>query len=249
MSHCTRLKTFLSLGVGGILVACSLGSIPKTVLSQGTVAQTSDGLIQTAPESDQESANVISKPSPLAAPKTSGPESSSPESSGPAATEAERQKNLAEMVKLGDQHYVDGDYKAAIVSYTEALASYNQNAYVYYNRANAYRKLGKNVEAIQDYSRSIQLNSSYMFAYLYRGTLLNEVGEYQKAVEDFSAGLKLVAQEPRLHLGRADAYRGLKDKAAAIADYESAIELSKKQDKNRLVTLIQKKLQDVKRQN
>lgn len=260
-----KLHSYWKLGLGTILtgmLCCVSGpamsqktmsqkAIFQKAVSQKAIAQTFEPF-----SSKDDSADRLRWPNASPATLSPAPHSTPPTETAPSTapttdsspSEAERQKTVTQMIKAGDREYVQGNYEAAIALYTEALGSFNQNAYAYYNRANAYRKLKKSSEAIKDYSLAIRLNPSYMFAYLYRGTLLSESGDYQKAIADFSKGLTLSDQEPRLYVGRADAHRELKDTEAAIADYEAAIKLSKKLEKDRFAAVIQRKLQDVKRQ-
>ncbi len=72
-------------------------------------------------------------------------------------------------MRQGDDAYAEGNYKVAIERYTQALAGYQLNDYVYYNRGNAYRKLKDYKLAIADYNQAIQLSPQNTFAYLYRG--------------------------------------------------------------------------------
>lgn len=63
----------------------------------------------------------------------------------------------AEYYRIGMDAYQDGDYETAVTELTRAAAYDESNVDAYFNLANAYRKLGKNMEAIQVYEKVIEL--------------------------------------------------------------------------------------------
>jgi len=71
---------------------------------------------------------------------------------------------------IGNQHYNDGDYEAAIDEYNEALklvefdALFTAGAVYLINRGNAYMKIGDRQNALWDYVAAHQLYN-YVFAY------------------------------------------------------------------------------------
>ena len=53
------------------------------------------------------------------------------------------------------------------------------------NRAAAYRKLNKNVEALHDCNKAIEYNLNYAKAYLRRAEIKKDMGEYDEAIYDY----------------------------------------------------------------
>lgn len=146
------------------------------------------------------------------------------------STNAAKQ-SVSAYVRQGDDAYAEGNYKAAIERYTQALAGYQLNDYVYYNRANAYRKLKDYKLAIADYTQAIQLNSQNTFAYLYRGMAYQASGQPEAAIADYTTLIKINAQDPMAYLRRAESYLALNQRNTAVADFETAADLYKKQGK------------------
>ncbi|HEY9828365.1 MAG TPA: tetratricopeptide repeat protein [Stenomitos sp.] len=140
-------------------------------------------------------------------------------------------QSVSAYVRQGDNAYAEGNYKAAIERYSQALAAYQLNDYVYYNRGNAYRKLKDYKLAIADYNQAIQLNSQNTFAYLYRGMSYQASGQPEAAIADYTTLIKLNAQEPMAYIRRAEAYLALNQRDTAVADFETAADLYKKQRK------------------
>ncbi len=139
----------------------------------------------------------------------------------------------AEVIRQGDRHFGRGEYEAAIAAYTEVLRLNPASAYAYYNRANAYRRLGQCEAALPDYGRSLQINPQQSFALLYRGECLHAIGQYRAAVENYTMLLQLRANDPAVYQKRADAYLALANRGAAIADYQKAAEGFKAQGKRK----------------
>lgn len=158
-----------------------------------------------------------------------------PEVTSPAATPTNPAPtagtSVTKLVQEGDRLYAQASYKEAIAVYTKALEQFNLNAYAYYNRANAYRKLEDWDAALLDYSRSLQINPDNAFAYLYRGQTFAKLEKYPEAIADFTQGIEVNKQEPMLYVGRAEAHAKTPDLEAAREDFQTAIDLLKKQGK------------------
>lgn len=164
-----------------------------------------------------------------------------------AIKEEAQSTSVATYIKQGNDAYVEADYDRAVEAYSQALELYNQNAYAYYNRGNAYRKLKNEEAALQDYTLAVRLNPDNYYAYYYRGMILAKAKNYQQALADFSTALDLNDQTPFIYVKRAETYRQLDNKDAAKDDYEAAIKLYKKQGKDLKAEMLQRKLGGVRR--
>ncbi|MDO8446257.1 MAG: tetratricopeptide repeat protein [Deltaproteobacteria bacterium] len=71
-----------------------------------------------------------------------------------------------------------------INSYSEIIKSNPADAYPYYKRANAYKKLGLHEQALSDFEMAINLKPDYADALYNRGNLLRELEQFEKAIND-----------------------------------------------------------------
>jgi Flp pilus assembly protein TadD len=202
---CLWLGTVASVGLGGA----------------PALAQSQDLQSQTTPSAESTGGASTLAPTP----EVTSP-AATPTDSTPAAG-----TSVTKLVQEGDRLYAQASYKEAIAVYTQALAQFDLNAYAYYNRANAYRKLEDWDAALLDYSRSLQINPDNAFAYLYRGQILAKQENYTEAIADFTRGIEVNKQEPMLYVGRAEAHAKTPDLDAAREDFQTAIDLLKKQGK------------------
>ena len=159
----------------------------------------------------------------------------------------EQRATVAKLIKQGNDAYVAANYEAAVTAYSQALELFKQNAYAYYNRGNAYRKLKNQEAAFEDYTTALTLNPKNHYAHYYRGLLLADSGEYDNAIRDLSTALELNSQNPVFFEKRGDVYKKLKDKKAANRDYDKAIELYGKQGKDRNAELLRRRTGRVRR--
>lgn len=95
----------------------------------------------------------------------------------------------------------------------------------YLSRGVAYRKLGNNTAAIDDYSRAIELDPQYSAAYLNRGVAKSRLADYKGALEDYSKAIKFQPNYLAAYLNRANLKIQKKDYKGAIDDLNKAIEI------------------------
>nr|XP_060633534.1 RNA polymerase II-associated protein 3 [Anolis sagrei ordinatus] len=101
-----------------------------------------------------------------------------------------KQKAVAEK-DLGNGYFKEGKYEAAIECYTRGMAADGANALLPANRAMAYLKIQKYIEAEEDCTKAVLLDSSYSKAYARRGTARTALGKLQEALQDFETVLNL----------------------------------------------------------
>ncbi len=66
------------------------------------------------------------------------------------------------------------------------------------NRAAAYRKLNKNVDALHDCNKAIELNENYTKAYIRRAEIKKDMGEYDEAMYDYEKVRQLDPSTPNI---------------------------------------------------
>ena len=82
-------------------------------------------------------------------------------------------------------------HQAAILDYNQAIALSANNSKAYYNRALAYNRLGKSLQAVEDYNKAIQFNSNFADAYHNRGVTRFKLEEREKAIADLRKAAEL----------------------------------------------------------
>lgn len=122
------------------------------------------------------------------------------------------------------------DSQAAISSYTQAIQLNPQVVAPYYQRANAYYKIGNYKAAVKDYTEVINKNAgrsgSGDVAYWNRARAYEKLGEKQKAISDLTEYIRdsgsSAGAGAETYIYRANLYRDLGDKNNAIQDYKVA---------------------------
>ena len=122
--------------------------------------------------------------------------------------------------------YDQGNYKAAILAYNQAIQINPNYSYAYNNRGNARYQLKDYQKAIADFNRAIELNPNLAMAYNNRGNARDDLGDKQQAIADYDRAIKLNPNFALAYNNRGLARYDLGDKQEAIADYSRAIELN-----------------------
>ena len=65
-------------------------------------------------------------------------------------------------VKAGFEAEEEGELEAAVVEYTGAIRLKPDDPGAYYNRGNAYRRLGQQQRAVEDYDEAIRLEPRFL---------------------------------------------------------------------------------------
>jgi Flp pilus assembly protein TadD len=123
----------------------------------------------------------------------------------------------------GQEQMKSKDYRAAIQSFTEAIALRPNYAPAYYSLGVAQQNLESNEAAIQNYSAAIRLAPEMAHAYAERGVCLVRLRRDADAFNDFQRALWL---KPKLAIalnGRGGVYFRRKQYRQALADYDAAI--------------------------
>jgi len=112
--------------------------------------------------------------------------------------------NLTAETSEGDRYYTCGDYKQAIVSYTQLIDKNSHEkdtkidqldkeklALVYNNRGHAKYMLVDFYAARDDYDEAIKLDPKLSVAYYNRATINYRMGDFAPALDDFMMSCKL----------------------------------------------------------
>src|SRR5690606_22759696 len=85
---------------------------------------------------------------------------------------------------LGDIHFLNNQFKEAIVRYDQAIVADGSDAIIWNNRGKAKLNLEDFKGAITDFDKAIQIKSDYTRAYLNRGTARFRMEQYAATIED-----------------------------------------------------------------
>jgi len=127
---------------------------------------------------------------------------------------------------LGVDKEEKGDYKGAIVAYTEAIKIDPNNAVAYNYRGTLRSDLGEKQGAIQDYNQAIKINPNYSEAYNNRGNAKSALGDKQGAIQDYNQAIQIDPNSDLAYYNRGNAKDDLGEKQGAIQDYNQAIQIN-----------------------
>lgn len=96
-------------------------------------------------------------------------------------------------------------------------------SWAFYNRANAYSKLGEHQKAIDDYSQAIDLDPSDASSFYNRGNSYSDLEQHLKAIEDFTAAIRIEPDFAHAYGNRARERADLDQYDAALKDYDLAL--------------------------
>lgn len=128
----------------------------------------------------------------------------------------------------GTLHYTQGDQRAALSDYSNAIDLAPDYASAYYGRANLRAETGDVKEALTDYTQALQLSPNYTLAYYYRGGIYAERGELDKAIVDYDRALQHNPTLSVVYNNRGTVRYRLGDLKGAIADYDLALQKNPK---------------------
>ncbi|KAG4067702.1 hypothetical protein HA402_005474 [Bradysia odoriphaga] len=110
-------------------------------------------------------------------------------------------------VAISYDNYADSI--VAINIYTEAISIDESNYELYSDRSDAYLKVCKYEEALQDANKSIELNPIWVKGYLLKGSALSFMQKYREALSAYKEGLKQDPKNAALLQGLAEAKQSL----------------------------------------
>ncbi|WP_414623260.1 tetratricopeptide repeat protein [Calothrix sp. CCY 0018] len=139
----------------------------------------------------------------------------------------------ADFINMGlFQLECEKDSQAAISSYTQAIKLNPEVEATYYERGNAYYKIGNYKAAVKDYTEAINKDMGRGWsdrAYWNRARAYEKLGEKQKAISDLTQVISKSQNYAEAYIRRANMYRDLGNKENAIQDYKAADKILQQQ--------------------
>lgn len=136
------------------------------------------------------------------------------------------QKTSDEIVLIGNEQYANGDMRAAITSYSQALNKDPSNLTALFNRGVAYVQLHDYSLSIEDFTRVLKDKPDYILALHARGTALRKMGQYDRAMADHDLAIGSAPNSADLLHNRALTLRKLGRVDGAVEDLGRAILLN-----------------------
>ncbi len=134
----------------------------------------------------------------------------------------------AQAVEDGRTCLAQGNYRGAVVSYTEALVFNPGNPEYLNNKGVALSALNDNLSALKEFDAAIKaMNNDALPEYYYnRGNIFRKLGEHNEAVADYSRAIKKEKGKSEYYNNRGISYFNLKDYKRALDDFEQAVLLN-----------------------
>ncbi|KAL4230582.1 Suppressor of G2 allele of SKP1 [Mactra antiquata] len=101
----------------------------------------------------------------------------------------------SELFGQANDEFINENYEKAAKLYTDAIELERNRDDTFCNRAQAYIKLNRFKEAVEDANEALVLNPNNAKAFLRKGMALFYLEEYQPAKDAFSEGLKIDAED------------------------------------------------------
>jgi tetratricopeptide (TPR) repeat protein/S1-C subfamily serine protease len=135
-------------------------------------------------------------------------------------------KSTRDFVVAGMVESEQGDYKAAIDSFTEAISRDGKSAEAHYRRGISKYKKGDRQGAVADYDETLKLDANHTNSYYNRASIrFFDLKDYKGAVEDYTEALRLNPNDALSYFNRAAARSKLKDREGVVADFTEAIRI------------------------
>lgn len=146
-----------------------------------------------------------------------------------AALKIDPQNALAYRVRA-DVYAIAEDYKKVVADLNKCLEldpkEYSQDPVVFHNRGEAYHKLGRLKEALEDFDRALRLNPRYVFALVNRGNTYAELRKYDLAFKDFDEAIEYEPTNINALFWRGTLYYSTEKLDPALKDLTKAVELN-----------------------
>ncbi len=132
------------------------------------------------------------------------------------------------LVDRGDRLEENGEHKAAIAAYDEAIADDPTFAYAFASRCESEWALDQNAVAARDCERAISLDPSSAYAYRQYALALGDLGENTRALDAANKSIQLDPSRSFSYAVRCTINANLSLDTAAIADCNRAVAMDPK---------------------
>ena len=136
-------------------------------------------------------------------------------------------------------------YDAAIADFDKVLNLKPDDAGAYHIRGIAKAALGLSFAALSDFDNAIHLKPDFASAYRNRGTVKGDLMQYSDAISDFDNAIRLKPNDAKSHVNRGIAKLNLDRVLDGKRDIQTALRLAKKAGDARLITTIERILQNL----
>ncbi|MGF1538460.1 MAG: tetratricopeptide repeat protein [Elainellaceae cyanobacterium] len=116
-----------------------------------------------------------------------------------------------------------GNYRDAVVIFSQALSLDQNYIDAYTQRGFAYYSLQNYPAALSDYSAALRLNLHLTPVHFYRGLVRFDLGDTEAAIKDFTSALELDPSYAKAYYRRGLAYADVGDRRAAAVDLKQAV--------------------------
>ena len=139
-----------------------------------------------------------------------------------------RISEASELNKAGVSLEGRNSLEESIVKFDEAIRLDPRLAFAYYNRGQAYFRLGQFEAAKQDYDQAVNLDPGSILFYTKRGDAYLAMGQPEQAVQEHNQAISRDPQFGLAYYNRGGAYVALGRRDEAIQDYNHAVILDRR---------------------
>jgi tetratricopeptide (TPR) repeat protein len=142
------------------------------------------------------------------------------------AEQAQRDFDKAKELLANEAQYA---IQTTIQGFDKAIRLNPKDAHIYYERGQAYAKLGQTQRSIQDFDEAIRLDPKSSLAYGPRGDAYVKLGQTERAISDYDQAIRLDPTNATYYSDRGNAYHALGNAEQAQRDFDKAKELTANQ--------------------
>ncbi len=125
--------------------------------------------------------------------------------------------------KMKDIEDIRRNYTYAVADFDKYLEVQKRNPEAYFERGNAYLKLGKRKDAIEDFDKAIKFKPQYAEAFLYRGIAKRYENMYEGAISDYKKAIQINPKYAEAYYEFGNFYYGNAEYAQAIQQFDGAL--------------------------
>ncbi|XP_065883207.1 tetratricopeptide repeat protein 12-like [Dysidea avara] len=116
----------------------------------------------------------------------------------------EKEKIGKEFTKSGNTAFKQGDFEAAVISYSEGIKQMPWDITLYTNRGQAYYQKSSYQLALDDFNTALRIQPDHFKALIHKGKTLAIIGKYDEACATYDEAKKVTPSEHKLIQGYID---------------------------------------------
>lgn len=128
-------------------------------------------------------------------------------------------------IREGILAVANGDSKAALAAYADAITLDKKNAEAYFQRGLLLAKSGKFDDAVLDFTRALRYKPDHVSAYFRRADAYYNLDDKKRSLEDYALALDEDPENVDVLNDRGFVYFELKEYAKALKDFDRAISI------------------------